>query len=119
MTLPRAELYASVLNVNICEVVKRAMKERVVRQVLVTDSEIALYWMNNDTKQLKPWTRNQVIKVNRFSEPTDRFHVASEMNPADIGTRKGATIEDVSQGQNGKVVNRGSDYRSKTCVKLI
>ena len=96
MTLPRAELLAAVLNIYICQVVKRAMKDRVVRQVYVTDSEIALYWMNNDTKQLKPWTRNRVIEANRFSQPAERFHVASEMNPADLGTRPGATIEDVS-----------------------
>ena len=98
MTLPRAELLAAVLNVYLCQVVKRAMKDRVVRQVLVTDSEIALYWMNNDTKQLKPWTRNRVIEANRFSEPSERFHIASELNPADIGTRRGASIEDVSPG---------------------
>ena len=105
MTLPRAELLAAVLNVHICRVVKRALRERVVRQILVTDSEIALFWMNNDTKYLKPWTRNKVIEVNRFSEPSERYHVASELNPADIGTRKGATVADVSPGsewQNGK-----------------
>ena len=98
MTLPRAELCAAVLNVHIAEVVKRALKERVVDQILVGDSEIALHWMNSEVKQLKPWTRNKVIEVNRFSEPVDRYHISSDMNPADIGTRKGARIEDVAPG---------------------
>ena len=89
---------AAILNVHITEVVKRALKDRVVGQILVVDSEIALHWMNSDTKQLKPWTRNKVIEANRFSEPCDRFHVSSDMNPADIGTRKGASIEDVAPG---------------------
>ena len=98
MTLPRAELYAAVLNVHITEVVKRALKDKVVGQVLVTDSEIALHWLNSETKQLKPWTRNQVIEANRFSVPEDRYHIDSESNPADIGTRKGVTIQDIAPG---------------------
>ena len=69
-----------------------------MRQTLVTDSEISLHWTNNDMKHLKPWTRNRAIEVNRFSEPEERYHIASELNPADIGTRRGATIEDVSAG---------------------
>ena len=97
-TLPRAELLAAVLNAHLCHIVRRALKDRVSGQILITDSEIALYWMNNDTKHLKPWTRNRAIEVNRFSEPGERYHVASELNPADIGTRRGVSIEDVSPG---------------------
>ena len=95
MSLPRAELYAAVLNVHVTEIVKRSLKERCVSSVLVMDSEIALHWLDSDTKQLKPWTRNKVIEANRFSKKEDRFHIESSMNPADAGTRKSANIESV------------------------
>ena len=98
MTLPRAELMASVLNVHITEVVRRSLQEMVADKVFVTDSEIALHWMNSETKQLKPWVRNRVIEANRFSMPENRFHIKSDMNTADIGTRKGVTLTDISPG---------------------
>ena len=79
--------------------------------------------MNNDTKNLKPYTRNRVIEANRFSEPAERFHVASELNPADIGTRRGATIEDVSPGsewQCGKPWMRLLfDEMRKSCLNSV
>ena len=118
-TLPRAELLAAVLNIHLCQVVKQALGERVLRQVIVTDSEIALYWMNNDTKNLKPYTRNRVIEANRFSDPLERFHVASHLNPADIGTRRGATIEDQLPVPSGSVENRGCSYPLIKCASLL
>ena len=105
MTLPRAELFASTLNVHVMEIVKRSITNKCLDSLLVTDSEIALYWSTSQTKRQKPWVRNRVIEINRFSVPDDWYHVPSQMNPADIGTRKGATIEDVNQASewiNGK-----------------
>ena len=58
MSLPRAELYAAVLNGHVMEVVKRALKGRWSDHLLVTDSEIALHWISSETKQLKPWTKS-------------------------------------------------------------
>ena len=98
MTLPRAELMAAILNVHITEVVRRALHDRIVDKLLVMDSEIALHWMNSETKQLKPWVRNRVIEGNRFSAAENRFHIKSDLNTADIGTRKGVTLDDVSPG---------------------
>ena len=94
-----------------------------MRQIIVTDSEIALYWTNNDLKHLKPWTRNRAIEVNRFSKPAERFHVASEFNPADIGTRRGVTIDDVSPGsewQCGKPwMQLSMDEMRETCLNSV
>ena len=65
--------------------------------MLVSDSEIALFWITSQTKRQKPWVRNRAIEVNRFSKPEDWVHTESAKNPADVGTRKGATIEDVNE----------------------
>ena len=97
MTLPRAELFAATLNVHVLEILKRSLRNNCIDYLCVTDSEIALYWITSQTKRQKPYVRNRAIEVNRFTKPTDWYHISSEMNPADIGTRKGASIEDVDQ----------------------
>ena len=95
LTVPKSELFAGTLNTHTVEIVKRALKERVVRTIYVLDSEIALHWIATpEAKPLKPWVRNNVIEISRFSEVDQWFHVESSNNPADIATRKGATLND-------------------------
>ena len=105
-TLPRAELFAATLNTHVTEAVKRALKRMNITNVTyVLDSEIALHWIASKTKPLKPWVRNRVIEISRFTEVKQWFHVESELNPSDVGTRKGAKIDDIRQGSewiNGK-----------------
>ena len=115
MTIPRAELLAMVLNTHVVEIVKRALKHHnVVKTIYVLDSEISLYWIASQTKPLKPWVRNRVIEVLRFTELSDWFHVKSEDNPADLPTRKGAKLVDIDENSewiNGKpwMANRLED----------
>ena len=100
-TLPRAELLASTLNTHVTEVVKRALKRMNITKVIyVLDSEIALHWIASTTKPLKPWVRNRVIEISRFTEVDQWFHIESELNPSDVGTRKGAKISDIAQGSD-------------------
>ena len=97
MSLPRAELMACTLNVHITEIVKKSLKRLPIKNcTYVLDSEIALHWIASETKRLIPGARNQVIEIKRFSTIDEWVHVASEWNPADLGTRKGVKIEDVS-----------------------
>ena len=80
-SLPRAELLASTLNTHTTEIVKRSLKEKIVSCIYVLDSEIALHWITTQTKQLKPWIRNRVIEISRFTNVDKWFHVESRMNP--------------------------------------
>ena len=105
-TLPRAELLAAALNTHVVEIVKRALKnENIVRVIYVLDSEISLHWIASQTKPLKPWVRNKVIEIRRFTDVWQWFHIISELNLADLGTRKGVKIKDIdneSEWINGK-----------------
>ena len=70
----------------------------------MTDSQITLFWINNNISQMKQWVRNRVIKINCLTNRENWYYVSSENMTADIGTRKGATMEDVSENslwQNG------------------
>ena len=97
MTMPRSELYAAVLNSHTGEVVRRAFHKYHVGRQKFTDSQITLYWLNNEEKPLKQWVRNRVVEVRRFSDLADWSYVESRNMIADKGTRKGCTLEDVNQ----------------------
>ena len=71
MTLPRAELAAAILNVHVLEIVRRSLRNKCTDYLLVSDSEIALFWITSQTKRQKPWVRNRAIEAKRFSKPSD------------------------------------------------
>ena len=98
ITLPRAELLAATLNTHVTEIIKRSLKrQNVVNTVYVLDSEIALHWITSTTKRLKPWVRNRVIEMSRFTKPLQWFQLESSLNPVDVATRKGAKGSDVDR----------------------
>ena len=105
-TLPRAELLAATLNAHVVEIVRRALKRHnIVKVIYVLDSEISLHWIASQTKPLKPWIRNRVLEILRFTTVAAWFHLKSEDNPVDLPTRKGAKLSDVdktSEWVNGK-----------------
>ena len=94
---PRGELFAALLNAHSGEVVRRSFYKWHQSSLKLSDSQIALYWICNNEKPLKQWIRNRVIKIQRFSNPTQWFYIPSEHMIADIGTRKGVSIRDVDQ----------------------
>ena len=97
LTLPRAELFAAVTNVHTGEVVKRSFKQHFKSSMQFTDSQITLHWISNDEKPLKHWVRNRVLEIQRFTAKDQWFYIQSNQMIADLGTRRGATFNDVNQ----------------------
>ncbi|XP_066913677.1 uncharacterized protein [Clytia hemisphaerica] len=95
-TQPRGELLAATLNAHTGEVVRRAFGTHLKSSLKLTDSQITLFWINGIEKQLKPWVRTRVTEIHRFTELSSWKFVTSENMIADIGTRRGTTISDVS-----------------------
>ena len=96
-TQPRAELYTALINTHTGQIVKRSLKKWHQSSVKLTDSQIALHWIDNDQKPLKPWVRNRVVEINRITTKEQWFYVNTDEMIADLGTRKGATTQDVNQ----------------------
>ena len=73
--------------------------------ILAGDSEVALKWTTYDSRKLGMWVRNRIIQIRRGTELSDLYHVRTEHNVADIGTRADkVTIEDIgpdSRYENG------------------
>ncbi|XP_066933763.1 uncharacterized protein [Clytia hemisphaerica] len=97
LSLPRAELLAALINTHTGEVVRRSFGTLHKSSLKFTDSQIALHWISNDEKPLKLWVRNRVVEINRFKSKEDWFYIPTNNMIADLGTRRGATIADVSQ----------------------
>ena len=106
MTVPRAELYAANINAHAGEVVKRSLKKFHKSSLKITDSQVTLHWLNNEELPLKQWVRNRVVEILRFTKPSSWKYVKS----ADIGTRSGATLADVSPDS---IWQKGYDWMCK------
>ena len=107
MSMPRAELYAAVINTHSSEIVKRSLRKWHQSSIKFTDSQIVLHWLDNDEKPLKTWVRNRVNEIHRFTSKDQWFYINTKDMIADLGTRKGATIDDVSD--DSKLIN-GFDW---------
>ena len=94
-TTPRAELAAAVLNAITGHIVRTSLGERHKRSWHVTDSQVTLYILNTFKAALKVWCRNRVVEVSRLTELVNWFHTSRDNMTADVGTRRGAKIEQI------------------------
>ena len=103
LSIPRAELEAALLNATTGHVVKLSLGSLLKRSWKLSDSQVALHWINCIRYGLKMWVRNRVVEIRRLTELSMWYYVQSQDNIADLGTRKGAQIADV--GPESKWIN--------------
>ena len=97
-TTPRAELMAASINAATGYTVQKALGGYHKGHWKYTDSTVALHWLSCEKMSLKTWCRGHVIEINRLTKKEKWRHLEGEKMPADIGTRKGAKVADVSEG---------------------
>ena len=86
-TVPRGELKAAVMGASLAHAVAVDLGDQVDDIIFVSDSTIVLFWMAHDTRPLQTAVRNAVVEIRRLSDVSQWYHVASENNVADVGTR--------------------------------
>ena len=104
LTIPKGELKGVVMGASVGHIVRKCLGDLCKDITYVTDSSIALYWINADSRPLETHVRNAVVEVRRLSDPDSWFHVESAENVADVATRK-SSVEELglnSVWQNGK-----------------
>ena len=86
-TIPRLELCAAVLAVEVAEIVREqlSLEKDVFR--FYTDSQVVLGYISNDSKRFHVYVANRVSRIRSFCGPEYWRHVASDQNPADVATR--------------------------------
>ena len=67
--------------------------------MVASDSTIALSWTTAEMKPLAMFHKNRVVQIRRGTNLEDLYHVKTEFNCADIGTRPSKVdIQDVMPG---------------------
>ena len=104
-TIPRGELKAAVVGSILGHVVKINLGDFFKDILYVTDSTIILHWIHQDERPMQVGVRNSVIEIRRFSLKTSWFHIETDLNIADLGTRGAETeqINETSEWQCGKL----------------
>jgi hypothetical protein len=95
-TIPKSELTSYTGGSNLLWLIRNTLKDWVDSYILVGDSVITLCWVSSDKKRLSQFVRNRVIQVRRTTELENMYHVTTDQNPADVGTRPElVTLDDV------------------------
>ena len=86
-SIPKDELEALCAGSNMAWVVRIALQEWVDTSILFSDLTIALCWLTSEKLRLSLFHRNRVLQTRRGTDLETVYHVRTECNPADCGTR--------------------------------
>ncbi|XP_061193706.1 uncharacterized protein LOC133201933 [Saccostrea echinata] len=86
-TMPRLELCAALLAVDVAEIVNIHLSIKFITTKFYSDSMIVLGYINNQTRRFYNYVANRVERILRTSNPSQWNYVKSAENPADLGTR--------------------------------
>ncbi|XP_073720576.1 uncharacterized protein [Misgurnus anguillicaudatus] len=86
-TVPRLELCASVLAVELADMLLYELDIEIHKVKYYTDSRVVLGYINNTSRRFYVYVANRVARIRKSSEPRQWHFVSTENNPADHGTR--------------------------------
>ncbi|XP_076849002.1 uncharacterized protein LOC143497110 [Brachyhypopomus gauderio] len=86
-TVPRLELCAAVLAVELGELIAKEMDVDLRAVKFFTDSRVVLGYITNTSRRFYLYVSNRVIRIRKSTQPDQWHYVSTERNPADHGTR--------------------------------
>lgn len=86
-TIPRLELCAAVLAVELGEMLSRELDLPLEDIKYYSDSKVVLGYLSNERRRFYVYVCNRVSRIRKSSSPHQWNYVATEENPADQGTR--------------------------------
>ena len=87
VTVPRIELNAARLAVNLSLVIKRELQFRVEKTIFWSDSSVVLKYIENKSARFQRFVANRISYIHAHSSVESWFHVPGELNPADVASR--------------------------------
>ena len=87
ITVPRLELTAAVTSIKVGSLLEQELQYLNLEHVFWTDSKVVLGYINNESKSFHIFVANRIELIRSNSETSQWFHIASEENPADVGSR--------------------------------
>ena len=79
------------------EVVRRSFQKLHQNSIKFSDSQIVLYWINNEDRPIKQWAKNSVVEIRRFSNVSQWNYINTSEMIADIGTGRRIKLKDIDQ----------------------
>ena len=79
---------------NLLAVCRKALEGWLEDYSLFSDSVISICWVTSEKKRLSLYHRNRVVQIKLHTDIEKIFHVRTDFNPADIGTRPEHVKED-------------------------
>ena len=86
-TIPKNELEGLTMTSNLTWILRQSLENWISDYIVLNDSMISLCWTKSDKKRLSLFHRNRTVQIRRGIDLNNLYHVVSEANPADIGTR--------------------------------
>ncbi|XP_063397214.1 uncharacterized protein LOC134681506 [Mytilus trossulus] len=86
-TIPRLELCAAVLAIELAESVTEHLDIPPEKFRFFTDSKVVLGYISNDSRRFYTYVANRVAKIRKFSKASQWSYVHTGNNPADQATR--------------------------------
>ena len=86
-TIPKNELEALTMGSNLGWILRQTLEKWVDSYIVISDSTIALCWVTSEKKRLSLFHRNRCVQIKRGTDLDLLYHVATEFNPSDTGTR--------------------------------
>ena len=87
ISIPRLELTAAVISVNVAAMLKSELDINKIECYYYTDSEKVIGYINNNARQFHVYVGSRVQHIRDRSSPEDWFHVSGKENPADEASR--------------------------------
>ena len=97
MTIPRLELQAALLSVQVESVLRQELDLSLDSSCFWVDSEIVLCYIKNESRRFHVFVANRVGAILRLSFPDQWHHISGKQNPADVISR-GASVESFDDG---------------------
>ena len=85
-TIPRLELMACVLSTRLSQIIAKELPWR-CQEFFWTDSNVVLGYIKNTTSRFKVFVANRIQTIHSRSQVDQWYHISSEDNPADDGSR--------------------------------
>ncbi len=86
-TIPRLELCAAVLAVEMADLIEDELDLELNDIKFFTDSKVVLCYIYNESKRFYVYVHNRVQRIRQSSRPEQWHYVRTEENPADHASR--------------------------------
>ncbi len=93
-TVPRLELAAAVVSVEISSVLKKELDYTVIEETFWTDSKVVLGYISNEARRFHTFVANRVQRIRHSTTVEQWKYIPTDENPADHASR-GLTVREL------------------------